>query len=617
MTQAGRFRNRRTVAAGSATLLALLAGSLASPAYAVPDPVVTAVDCPTAYPLSSVTDETVGEGLTVVKGTEPSPFKVEVLGVLKDGIGAGKDMIMVKLSDLPDQHVIDQAGGGWAGISGSPVYVDGQLLGSVSYGFTLAPSPIAGVTPAAYMNPLLDLGGVAARRADRVQPSARVKLSSTARKQLAAKAGTAVPSGTLQPIPTALGVSGLSARRLAALQTELDHSNRPYRVYATGSGGSASVIGSTPAERPVAGGNFAYSLSTGDIDAFGTGTTTLVCDDQAVAFGHSIDRAGPVSYAAHNANAVTIIKDDTLGSYKMANLGPTVGTLDQDRTAGVRADLTRTPDTTTVTTVIDDADTGASRTGTTQVSDPDSLAGLLADIVFAGQDAVFDEWGDGVATSDWTISGTRAGGLPFSVSRSNSWASRDDVTIDPAFDLAYAADQLLTNDYENVTIDNVTFGSTMKTKYHQRHITSMAVSVNGKKYTAAKRLNLKVGDKLKIRVGLKEYRGVKTKYAYLGLTVPKKARGLSGDLAAIGGVDLASFDDFEDGCLFDGDCEDTTTGSLSKTIASIRSAPRNNAVVAQLTVDDEDEDETTTAAKATKLNTLTVTGSRDISVRIS
>ena len=609
MTQAGRFRSRRTVAAGSALLLAVLGGSLAAPAHAAPVPDPAPVDCPTAYPLTSVDSTTVGQGFTVVSGTEPAPFKVEVLSVLKNGIGAGKDLILVKLSDLPGQHVIDQAGGGFEGISGSPVYVNGQLLGSVSYGFTAAPSPIAGVTPAAYMTSLF--GGAAAHHAERA--SAGVKLSTAARKHLAAQAGAATPRGSLEPFRNPLGVSGLSSRRVANLQSRLDHADRPFHVYAAG-GSSGSVVGTTPTARPVAGGNFALSVAAGDFDAFAVGTTTLVCGNQAVAWGHGLFNEGPVSYLAHVADTAAIVKDDTFGSYKMATLGATAGTVNQDRSTGIRADLTRTPDTTAVTTNIDDADTGASRTGTTQVSNLNFLSGLLPDIVNAGQDAVFDERGDGVATSAWTIRGTRAGGQPLVVSRSNSWASRYDITEDPAYDLAFAADQIVNNDYENVKIDSITFDSTMKTKYHQRHITTMSVSVNGGKFSTAKRLNVKVGDKLRLHVGLKEYRGIGTKYTTIALTVPKKAKGQVADLSVVGGVDLNNAGDSED-CLFDDDCTASPSGSLNKIISSITSAPRNNTVVAQLSYDNDNGD-TVTAAQSVKANTLTVTGGRGIVVRV-
>ena len=113
------------------------------------------------------------------------------------------------------------------------------------------------------------------------------------------------------------------------------------------------------------------------------------------------------------------------------------------------------------------------------VVDRQSLPGLLPDVVFSSQDAVFDEWGDGVGTSKWTISGTRAGGRAFTVTRANRWASRGDVTIDPAYDVAAAADALLNNDFEDVRIDKVAFSHELSTKFEQLHITRMRVAVNG------------------------------------------------------------------------------------------------------------------------------------------
>ena len=114
-----------------------------------------------------------GQGLTVVRGATPQPFAVEVLGVLEDGIGAGRDMIIIEVSDLPGREVISAGGGIWAGMSGSPVYINGQLLGAVAYGFSAAPSPIGGVTPAADMLDLLDLPNPAGPQAGGLPGGAR------------------------------------------------------------------------------------------------------------------------------------------------------------------------------------------------------------------------------------------------------------------------------------------------------------------------------------------------------------------------------------------------------------------------------------------------------------
>ncbi|MGI3782789.1 MAG: SpoIVB peptidase S55 domain-containing protein, partial [Janthinobacterium lividum] len=165
-------------------LAAVLAGSTVGPAAAAPT-VAPPGECPATLTSAQAKTGLVGEGLTVVKGKTPEPFRVEVLGVQPDGIGAGRDLVLIKVSDLPGGHVVDQGAGIWAGMSGSPVYVGGKLLGAVSYGFTAAPSPIGGLTPAADMADLLGLGGkkarVAAPAAD-VQAKTPVKLSTATRR---------------------------------------------------------------------------------------------------------------------------------------------------------------------------------------------------------------------------------------------------------------------------------------------------------------------------------------------------------------------------------------------------------------------------------------------------
>ncbi|HSU34602.1 MAG TPA: hypothetical protein VLJ88_02975, partial [Propionibacteriaceae bacterium] len=483
-------------------LLALLASSSTAPAQA--DPVGAknglAVECPEAVPAADVTGGMIGQGLTVVRGSSPEPFQVEVLGVLDDGIGAGRDMVIINVSDVPGGHVIDQGGGSWSGISGSPVYVDGKLLGSVSWGFTAAPSTIGGLTLAADMLELLDLPTAAAVQAKRAAAKrTSVKLSAAARRDLAAKAGVATPRGTLQRLDIPLAIGGLGPKRIQRLQSDLNAAGRSVRAYAAGRV-AAPKANAVPDARPEAGGNFAAMLSYGDVTAGYVGTTTTVCGDQALAFGHFLDMLGPVSYGANDAAAVAIVKDDTFGSYKMANIGVNLGTVDQDRSVGVRANLTETPTGTNVTTILRNLDTGKQRTGTTTVIDQASLPGLLVGAVFANQDAVFDEWADGTARSDWTITGRRAGNVPFAVSRSNLWASLGDVTIDPAEDIAFAADALLNNEFEDVTIDNVTFGSDMATKFQQLHITKLEVARPGGKYTTARSLPVRAGERIKVRV---------------------------------------------------------------------------------------------------------------------
>lgn len=305
----------------------------------------------------------------------------------------------------------------------------------------------------------------------------------------------------------------------------------------------------------------------------------------------------------------------------MANIGAEFGTVDQDRTAGIRADLTSVPTGTTVSTTIRSLDNKSTRRGTTRVLDQQYLPGLMPSAVFTNQDAVFDEWSDGTSTNSWTISGRRVGGVPFKVTRANRWASQSDVTVDPAFDIAEATDALVNNDYEEVTIDSVAYDQTLAIRFQQSHITRVRVAVDGAPYSTAKVVRVKPGDKLTVRVDLSPYRSTTGTYTKLRMTVPKSAAGRRGEVFVAGGMDLAGEGGDESlECLLIGDCdEDETAGSLNAVISSLTSAPRNDALVAQLNLepDEEDEDKVSPpAAKASALQPLTVTGQRSIQIAV-
>ena len=602
-----------TALASAGALAALVAASMTVPATAAPVKAQAAA-CPAAMPVKDVTAGMTGEGLTVVKGDNPEAFKVEVVGVLDDGIGADRDMIIVNITDYPGQHVIDQGGSIWAGMSGSPVYIGDKLLGSLSYGFSGSPSPLAGVTPAEDMYKVLDLKSPAVQAQPKLRANKVVKLSATTKAKLAKEAGTAVPKGALQQLPVPMGVSGLSPKRINRLQSDADAAGLGVKVYAAGKRAAPQAAAPTATPRP--GGNFAAMVSYGDVSLSALGTTTAVCGNQALAFGHPFLFSGPANYGANGAQAIAIVKDDVFGPYKMANISGDFGTVDQDRLTAVRADLTKTPATAALTTNITNADTGQTRTGTTQVVDQNFLSTALVYAVWNNYATTLDEFGDGVATGDWTISGTRAGGKAFTVSRKNRFADQDDVTNQPAFDVAEAADALVTNEYEPVTINSVTFDSTASTKFDQLSITKLAVKVNGHAYSSAKSFRVKVGDKLRLKVTLRPYRSTTTTTTTLALTVPKAARGRSGVLSATGGLDYGSDDEeFDSECFLTGDCDDEPEGSLDSVIKSLTSTPRNDAVVADLSIESDEGDEAPVAS-STKLKTRVVNGSKGVHLSV-
>src|SRR5207248_2006559 len=105
------------------------------------------------FPLDQVKPGMRAVGYTVFQGSEPQPFDVEVLGVMKGSPNPQQSMIIVKLlGDVP-QHT-----GVFQGMSGSPVYIDGKLLGAVAYGWQFAKDPIAGITPIQQMLDVFEQG---------------------------------------------------------------------------------------------------------------------------------------------------------------------------------------------------------------------------------------------------------------------------------------------------------------------------------------------------------------------------------------------------------------------------------------------------------------------------
>lgn len=600
-------RRRRALVAASAAFV-VAATSWATPAQAEPDPgapvtAQVADPCPSAVPAADIVPGLVGEGLTVVRGETPQPFKVEVLGVLKDGIGAGRDMVMIEVSDLQGREVVGD-NGIWAGMSGSPVYVNGQLLGAVSYGFTLAPSPIGGLTPAADMLDLLGSGQARAGSTERT----KIKLSSAQRTSLGTRADAAVPRTTLQRLRTPLSVSGLNSRRLASLQGAFDGAGKSVIAYAGSRVGAAAPV----AADPVPGGNFAAVLTSGDLTIGGVGTTTAVCGDQVLAFGHPMDFAGQVSYGANAATSLAIVKDNTFGSFKMANIDETIGTVDQDRLAAIRATLGRGPATTPITSKITNLDNGKSRIGTTRVAAPDYTAAATAYGLWANYDSTFDKWGKGLATSSWNIRGTRAGGKPFAVGRTNLWADRSDPTIEPAIEVANAVDALRSNEFEPVRITGVSFTSAVSSRYDQYRITGMAVSVNGGAYTTSSMIKVKPKAKLRVRVTMRGYQSTVDRTVVLNLTVAKRYAKQTGTLTVEGGLEGSTSSEIDPSCLLE-DC-DESDGSLNAIIAGITAPPANNAVRADLDFGENAEGQFSADARTSAA--APVSGTRSIVIKV-
>jgi hypothetical protein len=420
--------------------------------------------CDTAFPVADLMPDQAVHGLTVTSGTTPTTFDGSIIGVMKDGIEPGVDLVMAKLSS----PAITEAGI-WAGMSGSPVYAEnGDLIGAVSYTLSFGQTSVAGITP------WEDMQAWAGHPAP---PGLRVA-ASTARR-IAAKTSVtrAQAAQGFHELKAPMLVSGLPQR-------VLDRSTgRPYLTKGTTAAGQAAV--SPTVADIVAGGNLVATASTGDIVQGGLGTITSVCNDRVVGFGHPMSFVGRTTFGLAGADTLFIQPDALGGSFKVANIGDVLGTIDQDRAtgiSGVLGDLPPEIDITSTVTYTPDGGTPRTRTGTSQVQVPDASADTAFFELLANHQTVLDAYQPGSEHQSWTVSGHTASG-PFTLTGSNVYTDRSDIAFGSVFDLP---DLLwLLHGLHGVTVDSVHVTSdvddsitTLKIKGLQQHRGGQWVAVD-------------------------------------------------------------------------------------------------------------------------------------------
>src|SRR5688572_2327065 len=108
------------------------------------------------FPVSEIREGMRGTARTVFRGTASEEFNVEILGVIPNWIGPKQDLIVGKLSGANAERTFV-----FSGMSGSPVYINGRLVGAISYSFPFAKEPICGITPFEQMSSVMEQAPVA------------------------------------------------------------------------------------------------------------------------------------------------------------------------------------------------------------------------------------------------------------------------------------------------------------------------------------------------------------------------------------------------------------------------------------------------------------------------
>jgi hypothetical protein len=285
-------------------------------------PAAVAVEDPPIFPLKDIKPGQRAKGWTVFESLKgPEAFDAVILGVMKGYLGPGEDLIIARLEGERIERT-----GVISGMSGSPVYIDGKLVGAVGYRFgAFTKDPIAGITPIERMLTVADDDEPAPARS----PA----------RPVASGAGAMTAWGRGEPIAVPISASGLSPHVLDAFQPLLTERGYGPVVAAGGSGGANA------AARPVrffAGGPIAGDIIEGDINMGAIGTVTWVKGNRFLAFGHPFMGSGATAMPVANAEIITTVASAS-GSWKMGQPTTPVGRLSDDRLHAIAGTMGAVP----------------------------------------------------------------------------------------------------------------------------------------------------------------------------------------------------------------------------------------------------------------------------------
>ncbi len=265
-----------------------------------------------------------GEVWTVFKGTASEPFAVQVTGVLQNALGPGKSLILCELTDPRVQGM-----GAVAGMSGSPLYIDGKVAGVLSYQIQRFETVrYAGFTP---ISDMLEISTLPPGKDGLTPTPLPVKAARQAARSSDALAG-------FSPMTPAFSLGGLAPDVAALLEPQFS----ALGLNVTGLGGNTAGSAAAPAAptKLHPGDVVAVALATGDISLAGTGTVSHVDGNRILAFGHPMLSLGATELPMAAAEVVTILPSQ-LNSVKITNTGDVIGAFSQDRLSGIYGELGR------------------------------------------------------------------------------------------------------------------------------------------------------------------------------------------------------------------------------------------------------------------------------------
>jgi len=273
-------------------------------------------------PLKDVRAGMHGVGKTVFSGDKVEDFDVEILGVLEN-TGPKENLILGRLSGGPLEHT-----GVMQGMSGSPVYIDGKLIGAVALAFPNAKDPIAGIRPIEEM-----------LKVDSTSPSAPPRRTANTAGPIAMlpqrEAGR-VTDTRMTEVATPLSLSGFTADAIAQFGPQIRKLGLEPRQGISTGGAPEDRMGDASKLQP--GSMISVELMTGDMSVGADGTITAIDGNKVYAFGHRFLAVGPTDLPFTRSEVITLLAN-TNTSFKISSARELMGVISQDRDTAIAGSL--------------------------------------------------------------------------------------------------------------------------------------------------------------------------------------------------------------------------------------------------------------------------------------
>lgn len=499
---------------------AYAADGAAAPARTSADKGVYAPVEPQYMPLAEIRRGMVGVGKTVVQGTEVEEFGVEVLGVLRGAVPSG-DLVLIRVYG----PVIERTGGIAAGMSGSPVYIEGRLAGAVAYAFELSDHTIGMMTPIERMLKIWETGGIGSLdMAPVAYLDAEAQVDGRPIKGVAMALGDsdlvqsifgetgAAPDSlsragmlTMVSASTPVMVGGLGGRAFEMFKDRFSQAAERSGLKLVQSG----AAGVEEAGELVPGGAIAVQLAVGDVDVSAVGTVTHIDHGRVLAFGHPFMQRGDTGFFMAPAYVHAVVKSLSM-PFKLSSPGSPVGAIVQDRTDGIAGIIGLAPKAVPVNVTVRDRDTGRTKKAAVQaVHVPEVLNAVVPAAALNTVDGTLDRIGEGTAYVHFEI---EIDGGRIKLVRDNMFADDADVAALSVSELADAISLILANAVEEPEISSVEVDVNVTRERKVAFVTDAYVDEQ----------EVRPGQEVAVHVVMREFRG-KEFTKTVTITIPEDA----------------------------------------------------------------------------------------------